>query len=167
MPSRRYVSQLLDHVRESFRSFPAAGEYTVYVCLDADDDALSEGLAMAHSLVSQRGHVVVCMRESSPFAGVLAARSGLIDDVMGRLSVFGVIEEACVPANIRDDFTEQLARSIHSAYVAMEAAHGRTPGDEPVDGSVGKPPRGPAPVQHRPGRRHRRQDGGDRRDHRP
>jgi hypothetical protein len=71
------------------------------------------------------------MRESSPFAGVLAARSGLIDDVMGRLSVFGVIEEACVPSNIRDDFTEQLARSIHSAYVAMEAAHGRTPATNP------------------------------------
>jgi hypothetical protein len=103
----------------------------VYVCLDADDDALSEGLAMAHSLVSRRGHVVVCMRESSPFAGVLAARSGLIDDVMGRLSVFGVIEEACVPSNIRDDFTEQLARSIHSAYVAMEAANGKTPATNP------------------------------------
>lgn len=111
--------------------FSAAGEHTVYVCLDADDDALSEGLAMAHSLVSRRGHVVVCMRESSPFAGVLAARSGLIDDVMGKLSVFGVIEEACVPSNIRDDFTEQLARSIHSAYVAMEAAHGRTPATNP------------------------------------
>jgi RyR domain/TrkA-N domain len=112
-------------------AFPAAGEYTVYVCLDADDDALSEGLAMAHSLVSRRGNVVVCMRESSPFAGVLAARSGLIDDVMGKLSVFGVIEEACVPSNIRDDFTEQLARSIHSAYVVMEAAHGKTPATNP------------------------------------
>jgi hypothetical protein len=112
-------------------ALPATGGYTVYVCLDADDDALSEGLAMAHSLVSRRGHVVVCMRESSPFAGVLAARSGLIDDVMGRLSVFGVIEEACVPSNIRDDFTEQLARSIHSAYVAMEAANGKTPETNP------------------------------------
>lgn len=110
---------------------PATGEYTMYVCLDEDDDALTEGLAMAHSLVSRRGHVVVCMRDSSPFAGVLAARSGLIDDVMGRLSVFGVLEEACVPANIRDDFTEQLARSIHGAYVAMEAAKGETPATNP------------------------------------
>jgi RyR domain/TrkA-N domain len=109
----------------------ATGEYTVFVCVDGDDDALREGLAMAHSLASRRGHVVVCMRESSPFAGVLAARSGLVDDVMGRLSVFGVIEEACVPANIRDDFTEQLARSIHSAYVAMETAKGETPETNP------------------------------------
>lgn len=32
-----------------------------------------------------------------------------------------------MPANIRDDFTGQLARSIHSAYVAMETAKGNTP----------------------------------------
>jgi hypothetical protein len=106
--------------------FPGSGEYTVYVCLDGDDDALREGLAMAHSLVSRAGHVVVCMRESDPFAAVLAARSGLIDDVRGRLSVFGVLEEACVPGNIRDDLTEQLARSIHRSYVAHERAMGKT-----------------------------------------
>jgi RyR domain/TrkA-N domain len=106
---------------------PGTGEYTAYVCLEGDDDALSEGLSMAHSLVTRRGHVVVCMRKSDPFAGVLAASSGLVDAVRGRLSVFGVLQEACVPANIRDDFTEQLARSIHNAYVAMEAAKGQTP----------------------------------------
>jgi hypothetical protein len=110
---------------------PGTGEYTVYVCLDGDDDALSEGLAMAHALASQRGHVVVCMRDYDPFAGALAARSGLVDDVMGRLRMFGVIQEACVPANIRDDFTEQLARSIHSAYVAMEKDKGETPATNP------------------------------------
>jgi voltage-gated potassium channel Kch len=107
------------------------GEYTVYVCLDGDDDALREGLAIAHSLASQRAHVVVCMRDYDPFAGVLAAGSGLVDDVMGRLSMFGVTQEACVPANIRDDFTEQLARSIHSAYVAMETAKGATSATNP------------------------------------
>ena len=116
---------------DEFPEFPGTGGYTVYVCLDGDDDALSEGLAMAHSLASQRGHVVVCMREYDPFAGVLAARSGLVDDVMGRLSVFGVIQEACVPANIRDDFTEQLARSIHSAYVTLESGKGNTPATNP------------------------------------
>ncbi len=107
-------------------ALPGTGEYMVYVCLDGDDDALTEGLAMAHSLLPRRGHVVVCMRRSDPFAGVLAARSGLVDDVRGRLSVFGVIQEACVPANIRDDFTEQLARSIHRSYVAHQKALGKT-----------------------------------------
>src|SRR5260221_5483584 len=107
-------------------SLPATGESTVFVCLDGPDDALREGLAMAHSLAGARGKVVVCMRESSPLQGVLAARSGLIDDVMGRLSVFGIIQEACMPADIRDDFTEQIARAIHGAYVAREAAQGHT-----------------------------------------
>ncbi len=110
---------------------PVVGEPMVYVCLDSDDDALSEGLAMARPLVGQGGHVVVCMREYDPFAGVLAARSGLFDDVMGRLSMFGVIQEACVPADIRADFTEQLARSIHSAKVAMGSARGFTPATDP------------------------------------
>jgi len=103
------------------------GPYTVFVCLDSDDDALREGLAMAHALASRSGRVIVCLREEAPFAGVIAATSGLVDDVMGRLSVFGVLEEACVPANIRDDFTERLARSVHAAYCAQEARKGNTP----------------------------------------
>jgi hypothetical protein len=110
---------------------PGTGQYIAYVCLGGDDDALTEGLAMAHSLLPRPGHVVVCMRQSDPFAEVLATRSGLVDDVRGRLSVFGVLQEACVPANIRDDFTEQLARSIHSAYVATETAKGETPATNP------------------------------------
>lgn len=148
VPGRRPVEVMIRHaeeaeVREAIAAFPAistscsisygqqpdlAGtrEYTVFVCVDGDDNALREGLAMAHTLASRRADVVVCMRESSPFAGVLAARSGLVDDVMGRLTVFGVIQEACVPTNIRDDFTEQLARAIHSAYVAMETVKGQT-----------------------------------------
>jgi hypothetical protein len=41
--------------------------------------------------------------------------------------VFEVIQEACMPANIRDDaFIEQLARSIHADYVAKSQARGET-----------------------------------------
>jgi hypothetical protein len=107
------------------------GKTTAFVCIDDTDDALREGLAMAHSLAGSGGHVVICLPQSSPFAGVIAARSGLIDDVMGTLSVFGVLQEGCVPADIRADFTEQLARAIHSAYVAMEAAKGNTAAANP------------------------------------
>jgi hypothetical protein len=113
------------------RELPGTGEYTVYVCLEDNDEALSEGLAIAHSLASRRGRVVVCMPEYDPLAPVLAARSGSVDDVMGRLSVFEVLQEACVPAAIRDDFTEQLARSIHKAYVAMQVSNGETPATDP------------------------------------
>jgi voltage-gated potassium channel Kch len=95
---------------------PAAGGYTVFVCVDDDDRALREGLAMAHALASQRGRVVVCLRESSPFADILASDAGLLDDIVGRITVFGVIESACVPAVIREDFIEQIARAVHRDY---------------------------------------------------
>jgi hypothetical protein len=101
------------------------GGYLCYVCLDGDDAALSDGLALAHSLATRKGHVVVCLRESDPLGEAIDKRSGLVD-VMEKLSVFGIFEEACVPGNIRDDFTEQLARSIHAAYVANQRAKGET-----------------------------------------
>jgi voltage-gated potassium channel Kch len=118
------------HCSISYDLAPApgpGGECTVVVCVDGDDDALREGLAMTHALASSPGKVVVCLPQSSPFDQVLAAKSGLVDDFMGRLTVFGVIEEACVPATIRDDFTEQIARSIHRAYVTAQTAKGQTP----------------------------------------
>jgi hypothetical protein len=105
------------------RALPAAGEYTVFVCIDDDDHALREGLAMAHALASRHCHVVVCMRESSPFADILARGTGLLDDVIGRITVFGVIEAACVPAAIREDFIEQIARAIHKNYLETAVAN--------------------------------------------
>jgi hypothetical protein len=64
------------------------------------------------------------MRESAPFARSLAGLARL-RRICGRISVFEVIEEACMPANIRDDaFIEQLARSIHEDYVAKGEARG-------------------------------------------
>ena len=113
---------------------PAAGEYTVFVCVDDDDRALREGLARAHALASERGHVVVCMRESSPFADILAKGTGLLDDVVGRITVFGVIEAACVPATIRDDFIEQIARAIHRNYMKMACGNdGKDADGNPLD----------------------------------
>jgi len=113
---------------------PAAGAYTVFVCIDDDDQALREGLGMAHALASRHCHVVVCMRESSPFADILARGTGLLDDVVGRITVFGVIEAACVPATIREDFIEQIARAIHQNYLAKAAASkGRDADGNPLD----------------------------------
>ena len=104
---------------------PATGEYTVFVCLDKDEDALREGLDMAGLVADGCGRVVICVSGSSPFATALVARTGLLDDLGGRLSVFMVIPEACVPERI-EVAGEQLARSIHSAYVAEAKARGET-----------------------------------------
>lgn len=105
----------------------ASEDCVIFVCLKDADEALREGLDLAHTTPSR---VVVCLRESS-LAGVLGARGALIDDIMGRLAVFEVNQEACVPADIRADSVERLARAMHGAYVAMEAAKGNTEAANP------------------------------------
>jgi hypothetical protein len=109
---------------------PDGGRYLAYVCLDGDDAALSEGLALAHSLATWDGDLVICLRETGPLGKVIAGKRGLAD-VRGTLNVFGIFEEVCVPDNIRGDFTEQIARSIHAAYVANERAKGNTEDENP------------------------------------
>jgi hypothetical protein len=98
-----------------------------FICLPSNDDALTAGLAAAHSLTARSDRVVICMSEPSPFGAVLTGASALLDDVQGRLTVFEVIEEACVPGRIRLDLADQLARAIHQAYVDNCAARGDSP----------------------------------------
>jgi hypothetical protein len=99
----------------------------IFVCLSDNDDALTAGLAAAHSLTARSDRVVICMSEPSPFGAVLTGARALLDDVEGRLTVFEVIEEACVPGRIREDLADQLARAIHQAYVDNCAARGDSP----------------------------------------
>ena len=98
-----------------------------FVCLSGNDDALDAGLAAAHSMTARSDRVVICMNEPSPFGTVLSGKTALLDDVEGRLTVFEVIEEACMPGRIREDLVDQLARAIHRAYVDSCAARGDTP----------------------------------------
>ena len=108
-------------------NLPDTAQYTVFICLDDEDDALRASLAIGRLAASDRAHVVTCMRASSPFAQTLAGDPKFLEDLRGRISVFEVIQEACMPANIRDDaFIEQLARSIHADYVAKSKARGET-----------------------------------------
>jgi RyR domain/TrkA-N domain len=106
---------------------PHTTQYTVFICLDDEDDALRASLAIGRLVASGRAHVVTCMRASAPFAQTLAGNPKFLEDLRGRISVFEVIQEACMPANIRDDaFIEQLARSIHADYRARSKARGET-----------------------------------------
>ena len=99
----------------------------VFVCLPDNDDALSAGLAAAQFLTTRSGQVVICLQEPSPFGALLTGQRIVLDDEQGRLIVFGVIEEGCVPATIRDDLHDQVARAIHQAY----RDHCRAQGDSP------------------------------------
>jgi hypothetical protein len=111
---------------------PGDGVLTyTFVCLPDNDDALNAGLAAAHSLTARADLVVICLSEPSPFGAVLTGEKALLDDVEGRLTVFEVVHEACMPARIREDLASQLARAIHRAYVANRAALGERPNVNP------------------------------------
>ncbi|MGH3270540.1 MAG: RyR domain-containing protein [Trebonia sp.] len=118
---------------------PDTGVCTVFVCLDDFEESLREGLDVSRSTANGNCRVVICVPESSDFVATLAAaRGGLLDDGTGRLSVFGVLQEACVSAIKADDFAEQLARSIHEAYVAHAKERGETEAVNPSMASWNK-----------------------------
>lgn len=105
---------------------PGDGPALIFICLAHNDDALNAGLAAAQAMTTRSDRVVICMSEPSPFGAVLGSRKALLDDAGGRLTVFEVIEEACVPERIQKDLTDQLARAIHQAYVKNCEASGES-----------------------------------------
>lgn len=118
-------------VAELPRSLGGSCPCLVFVCLPDNDEALRAGLAAAHALAGHRGRVVICMSQPSPFGAVLTGDSALLDNARGRLAVFDVLEEACVPELIRADLADQLARARHRAYVAACEARGESPDVNP------------------------------------
>ena len=100
----------------------------IFVCLPNNDDALNAGLAASRSMTARSDRVVICMSEPSPFVlgAVLSSQQALLVPE-GRLAVFQVIEEGCVPGRIREDLADRLARAIHTAYVNNCAARGESP----------------------------------------
>jgi hypothetical protein len=101
----------------------------LFVCLSDNEEALSAGLAAAHSVADRSDRVVICIGEPTPFDSVLTGERALLDDVEGRLTVFDVMEEACMPDLIRADLNDRLARAIHQGYLEARAARGDSPED--------------------------------------
>jgi hypothetical protein len=107
---------------------PDSGERTLtLICHPGNDDALTAGLTAAQNLTTRSDRVVICLGQPSPLGAVLTGQKALLNDAEGRLTMFGVIEEASVPDRIREDLTDQLARAIHRAYVTNREAHGDSP----------------------------------------
>jgi voltage-gated potassium channel Kch len=97
----------------------------IIVCSPENDDALRTGLSALAMLTNRSDRIVICMSELSPFGKTFKA--DMLDDVQGRLSVFDVLEEACAPDQITFDLSDQLARSIHRAYIDAGRSRGETP----------------------------------------
>jgi hypothetical protein len=84
-------------------------------------------------MTTRGDRVVICMSEPSPFVlGTVFSTQRALLDPEGRLAVFEVIEEGCVPARVRQGVADQLARAIHAAYVNNCAARGDSPLSNPT-----------------------------------
>lgn len=101
----------------------------IVVCSPDNDAALRTGLNALPMLVNASDRIVICMSALSPFSQTFSA--DMLDDVQRRLSVFDVLDEACAPAQIAGDLTDQLARAIHRAYLDGRRSHGETPEKNP------------------------------------
>jgi len=107
---------------------PAAAPHClVFVCLPGNENALSAGFAVATSLAAQGGRLVICMSEPAPFKDALSGQNALLYNAEERVSIFDVVEEACMPARISEDLVDQLARAIHRSYLANCADRGDSP----------------------------------------
>ena len=95
----------------------------VFVCLDNDDDALRESMDMARRFLADAAMWSPACASRRRSRGTCRGSATIREGLQGKICVFGIIEEACMPANIRDDaFIEQLARAIHEDYLAR--SHG-------------------------------------------
>lgn len=103
------------------------GPVLAFVCLPDSDEALRAGLAEAQALAGPSDRVVICSYEPSPFGGVFTGEQALLDDLSGRLSVFEVDQEACVPDRIKADLIDQIARAMHRLYLREASGRGETP----------------------------------------
>jgi hypothetical protein len=94
---------------------------TTYVCAADPDEVLRIGLTL---LLARHEHVVLCLGRRSVLADALEQQ--LFDDVLGRLSVFGVLDVACAPEAVeRSALVERLARALHEHY--LDEYRGHTP----------------------------------------
>ena len=112
MPFRRSRADCSDQLRGAAGVSRPTAQHTVFVCLDDDDDALQREPGHGRTRWSAgAAHVVVCMRESSPFAGVLAGSQRIDRRCTGKdqrvRSHRGGMRASEHP---RRPFTEQLAR---------------------------------------------------------
>lgn len=90
----------------------------VYVCATDPDEVMRTGLQL---LLCGHAHVVLCLGRRSQLADALEQR--LFDDVEGRLTVFGVLDAACDPDELRRRaLVEQLARALHAHYLGTYPA---------------------------------------------
>jgi TrkA-N domain len=99
-----------------------------YVCVEDEDIALNIAL---HRARTQLNPVVLCLPQKSTFEEAITSMSGqppgTSGDQYAPLHLFGILDAACQPALLSNDFLGLLARAIHERYRRACIAQGDTP----------------------------------------
>jgi hypothetical protein len=110
------------HARFLFDEHGQRSATRVYLCLDDEARAVSTALILLRRLRGSAVPLIVRMNEYSGLAMLLQVareRPGYEN-----LHVFGMLESACQPDLVMGGANEVLARALHDAYVASQAALG-------------------------------------------
>lgn len=100
----------------------------LYVCCRQEDSSLATALTAVKAWSAPRGSLTVQLQEQGSYGASLGlGDTALLDDLDGRLRVFGVLDAACRPELLGDDIVERLARAFHEEYVLARGRHGDTP----------------------------------------
>jgi hypothetical protein len=103
------------------------GTATIYVCATDPDEVLRIGLQL---LFDRHPHVVLCLGRRSLLADAL--EGPLFEGVDGRLTVFGILDAACNPADLAQSaLVERLAQALHAHYLREYGAHRTRPSQVP------------------------------------
>ncbi len=99
----------------------------VFICVDDDGHALSAALTLHRRLADAPTPVVVQTTNESGLASLLRADRAGFETV----HAFATYDRTCDPEVLLAGTLETMARAMHEAYAAKEAALGRTTSDNP------------------------------------
>lgn len=96
----------------------------IYVCLDNDSLSVSTGLALLKRLSGHNVPIVVRMSREGG-VGILLHSADRTSEGFGLLSVFGTLEQTCVPELVLGGTQEFLAQAICAEYLEMNGEETR------------------------------------------
>ncbi len=99
----------------------------IYVCFDDDSRSLAAALALHASVPGRRLPIVVRMSSMSGLASLATDARGGFEN----LACFSLTDLTCAPDRLFAGTHEMLARGIHEAYLAEQAARGASDRDNP------------------------------------
>ncbi len=129
-PHREPLQQLLTEGR-------LAPPDRAFICYEDEELGLKLALTAQELWRGGTRSVVVRLDRLAGFAQAFHGTTGdrLLDEVSGKLRLYGVVEAACDPTLIGEDLVERLAQAIHEHYLVNPARRALAPVASTVDRS--------------------------------